>query len=313
MPANHGPEVTAVIPTHNRWHLLPSALESARGQADVAVEVIVVDDGSRDPQEAPAVDGESVRLLRHDRPRGVAEARNAGLAAARGKWVAFLDDDDVWAPTYLQTLVRLARAEDASFAYSGVVEVNERFEVLRIPVTPEPEELPELLPRHNAVPAAASNTFARTDVMRRLGGFDPRLLVLEDWDLWIRLALSGPGAMTAEPLVGHVIHSGSIQIVDVEKLMPAFEYLASKHRASPRSRGSEPHGLAFSRYVAGCMWRAGRKRGAARALVRGFLRYGGLRALRRAARALLRGDVARQRRKAEAHAIPEPSWLVLYR
>jgi glycosyltransferase involved in cell wall biosynthesis len=279
----------------------------------VALEVIVVDDGSEAPHETLAVEEENVRRIRHETPRGVAEARNTGIAHARGEWVAFLDDDDVWAPAYLRTLLAAARAVGADFAYSGAVEVDHRFEVMRIPLTPEPGELTQLLLRHNAVPAAASNTFVRTELMRRLGGFDPALRLLEDWDLWIRLALSGRGAMSPEPLVGHMVHSGSIQVGDPEKLLPAFEYVAAKHRAAARRHGSAPHGLAFSRYVARYKWRGGEKPAALRILIRGVFKYGSARGLWRGLRSLVRGEVSRARDEGLTAPTYEPSWLALYR
>src|SRR4051794_32636077 len=97
--------VTVVIPTHDRAALVPRAVRSALAQRDVELEVIVVDDGSRDATRevlgALAADGANVTVVRHDAPRGVATARNAGVERAAKPWVAFLDDDDVWAPTKL--------------------------------------------------------------------------------------------------------------------------------------------------------------------------------------------------------------------
>ena len=312
MPADRRPDVTAVIPTHNRWHLLPLALRSVLAQEDVALDVIVVDDGSAEARGAE-IEEDAVRLIRHKTAKGVAAARNAGLAEARGDWVAFLDDDDVWAPAYLRTLLDAAGAAGAEFAYSGAVEVDESFEVMRIPLTPEPDELTQLLLRHNAIPAAASNTFVRTDLMRSLGGFDAALLLLEDWDLWIRLALSARGAMSPEPLVGHLVHSGSIQVGDPENLLPAFEYVAAKHRAAARRHRAEPHGLAFSRYVARYKWRAGDTRAALRILIRGAFKYGSARGVWRGLRSLVRGEVSRAREEGLTAPTYEPPWLALYR
>ena len=95
------PEVSVVVPTRDRWELLSTcALPSATCQEGVAIEVIVVDDGSSDGTAAglAALDDPRVLTVRHDRPRGVSAARNSGIRAARGTWLAFLDDDDLWAP-----------------------------------------------------------------------------------------------------------------------------------------------------------------------------------------------------------------------
>src|SRR5918992_1308501 len=92
------PEVSVVIPTRNRRNTVLGAIESARRQEDVAVEVVVVDDGSTDGTEAAVSAVEGVRVIRHPVSRGVAAARNAGISAAAADWIAFLDDDDLWAP-----------------------------------------------------------------------------------------------------------------------------------------------------------------------------------------------------------------------
>src|ERR687898_2985729 len=93
-------DVSVVVPTHDRPRLLMQTLGSILRQQAVDFEVIVVDDGSRDgTAEVVSWLGDArVRLLRHDRSKGVSAARNTGIAAAHGEWLAFCDDDDLWAP-----------------------------------------------------------------------------------------------------------------------------------------------------------------------------------------------------------------------
>src|SRR4051812_37930708 len=126
------PTVSVVIPTRDRWPILGRALASALGQEAVAVEVVLVDDGSREPAPAwvTGIADSRVRLLRHEASRGVARARNRGLEEATGRWVAFLDDDDLWAPDKLAVQVRAAGERDAVLAYTGVLWVDERGTVL---------------------------------------------------------------------------------------------------------------------------------------------------------------------------------------
>src|SRR4051794_9306561 len=112
------PGVTVVIPTFNRWRVLSArALPSALAQEDVDLEVVVVVDGSTDETASglESLEDERVRVVRHARPLGLHRARNAGIAAARGEWVAFLDDDDVWAPWKLRTQLALVNEANASF------------------------------------------------------------------------------------------------------------------------------------------------------------------------------------------------------
>src|SRR5918995_1163359 len=110
------PLVTVVVPTRNRPRLLQRTLQSILAQQALAdLEVIVVDDGSW-PNGAPepATDAR-VRVVRHQTRAGVAAARNRGIALARGRWIAFCDDDDVWAPDKLVRQLEVARTTGASW------------------------------------------------------------------------------------------------------------------------------------------------------------------------------------------------------
>src|SRR4051812_3505416 len=94
------PQVSIVLPTHNRTSMLQQALGCALDQEGVDLEVIVVDDGSSDdtPEVLGRVEDERLRVIRNERPQGVSRARNSAIERANGDWIAFLDDDDLWAP-----------------------------------------------------------------------------------------------------------------------------------------------------------------------------------------------------------------------
>jgi glycosyltransferase involved in cell wall biosynthesis len=92
------PNVSVIIPTYNRAYILPEAVESVLSQTYADFELIIVDDGSTD-ETASMVGGfgdQRIRFFQHDRNRGVAAARNTGLAEAQGVFVAFFDSDDIW-------------------------------------------------------------------------------------------------------------------------------------------------------------------------------------------------------------------------
>ena len=207
-----GPDVTVVIPTRDRWDLLRTTLRSVLEQRDVDLEVVIVDDGSsRSPSSVPDLDDPRVRVVRHDRSRGVAAARNAGIAKAAGTWIAFLDDDDVWAPDKLDAQLGAAEAADAAFAYTGVLLVRDDNGAVALAEPPPPDELAELLQSYDAIPAGASNVLVRTELIRSVGGFDLDFRHLADWDLWIRLAAAGAGAACPRPLVGYRLHARSMR------------------------------------------------------------------------------------------------------
>ena len=107
-PLHH---VSVVVPTVNRREVLPRALESILGQTFSDLELIVVDDGSTDyTAELVERDYPDVHFLRQE-DRGVRAARNAGIAAAQGEWIDFLDSDDAWLPEKLERQMQALETE----------------------------------------------------------------------------------------------------------------------------------------------------------------------------------------------------------
>ena len=322
MPA--APEVTVVIPTRNRWDLLSTAaLPSALGQGGVEIEVVVVDDGSTDqtPDELRASSDPRLRLVRHEQPRGVARARNAGLASARAEWVAFLDDDDLWAPEKLRVQLAAARARGASFVYSGAAAVTEDRAWLYSLAPPDADVLPSLLLQRNVLWGGCSNVVVERDVVRSLGGFDERLFQLADWDLWIRLSQTTVGCAWPEVLVACIEHPRSMLLTTLEDVFIEFEYIERKHRSARKLAGVSLDHRTFTRWVALGHRRAGRRFRASRlystaairgrdpgSLVRALAAPFGERPVRWAR------DAVRRRASDESSELSrEPPWLVRYR
>lgn len=317
------PEVTVVVPTRDRWPLVAStALKAALGQEEIELEVVVVDDGSAEkaPAHLSGLDDQRVRLVRHARPKGVAAARNAGIREAQGDWVAFLDDDDVWAPHKLRRQLDAARACDAGFAYAGAVWVDSDWRLVQGHAPPDAKTLPSALLRWNVIWGGGSNVVARTDLLRSLRGFDETLFQLADWDLWIRLALADSAVALDDVLVALVMHPQSMLLVDRRDVFAEFALLENKHREAAKQFGVRPDAAAFARWVAGGHLRAGRRLAAARAYVRGTASPGNL---VRAVGALVSPSLlasASGLRTVVPGALPEgqrvaerPDWLDLYR
>jgi glycosyltransferase involved in cell wall biosynthesis len=205
------PELSVIVPTHNRPGLLALTLRTILWQRDVDLEVLVIDDGStqdNEPVVASLSDGR-LRLIRHERPQGVCVARTRGATEARGSWLAFCDDDDLWAPDKLALQLAAARQSDRSWAYGGSVHVNIALRVLSAAVPPAPERLVRVLPSWNLMPGGSSNVIVRADTFAAAGGWDASLINLADWDLWARLAREGLPACVNRPLVGYRIHPGN--------------------------------------------------------------------------------------------------------
>jgi glycosyltransferase involved in cell wall biosynthesis len=268
------PEVTVVIPTHNRWPRLSTlALPRALAQVGVDHEVIVVDDGSSDQTAArlSEIDDHRLVIRRHDRPLGVARARNTGIEAARGTWVAFLDDDDLWAPHKLRTQLDVARASDASFVYGAVVVVDEDGAVAYEVPAPPPEDLPSLLAVRSSIPGGCSNVVVDAALLRRIGAFDERLSGPEDWDLWLRLARTGCAAASCpDVLVACTAHEDNTYVrTPWREISRTMAYFAAKHRAF----GLEFDFARFARWVALERRNRGKRLGPASLLLWISLRY----------------------------------------
>ena len=314
--------MTVVIPTRDRWPLLSrTALRSALGQRHVEHEVVVVDDGSVDDtvERLDEVADPRLRVVRHDRPLGVSRARNAGIAAARGEWVAFLDDDDLWAPDKLGLQLDAVRRSESEFVYAGAVWIDDEFRFLYGHEPPDPRTLARAVLRWNVVWGGCSNVVVRTEVVRGLGGFDEEFVQLGDWDLWIRLALGARAARVDDVLVGLVVHGRSMLLVDRRDVFAEFERLRAKHREAAERLGDGPDHVQFARWVAAGHVRAGRRGEAARTYLRGTWHPGnvaraagavlGPTALRAGSRVLARMPWGRASRPTAV----EPVWLEVYR
>jgi glycosyltransferase involved in cell wall biosynthesis len=310
------PQVTVVIPTRDRCKLVSMAIASALGQEDVSLEVIVVDDGSRDGTSArvSALQDPRVRVLRHDRPQGPAKARNRGVADARGMWVAFLDDDDIWSPRKLRIQIDRAASQSASWAYAAGVLLDEERRVVKTLDPPDPKQLGKQLLIQNVMPGGSSNVVVKAELIRHIDGFDEGLSQLADWDLWIRLAHAENAVACPEVLVGYLGHRDNMLATDTTDVMSEFEYLAKKHGSAASAAGCELDRALFVRFVAFGQRRAGRRARAARTYLGGAVRYRNAGNVARAVGALL-GERAMSvgRRIAGQPTPPDPTWLACYR
>jgi glycosyltransferase involved in cell wall biosynthesis len=224
------PRVSVVVPTHNRSRLLALTLRSILWQRDVDLEVIVVDDGSSDDTAVvvAGVGDDRVRLVRHDRPQGVSAARNRGIAEARGGWVGFCDDDDLWSPDKLSRQLQAASATGRTWVCTGHVNVTPGLRVVGGGPAPPAEEIVRLLPYRNVVPGGGSAVIVRRDALELIGGFDGRLRNAADWELWLRLAHHGPPAVAEEPLVAYRLHPGNASLDDAATLQEV-EIIEDEH------------------------------------------------------------------------------------
>jgi glycosyltransferase involved in cell wall biosynthesis len=305
------PDVAVVIPTRDRPAFLARAVAAALRQEDVAVEVIVVDDGSHRPPSGPELSARGVTVLRHERSRGMGAARNTGWRAAQAEWIAFLDDDDLWAPRKLAGVVEAAASHDAGFAYSSAIVVDSALRPLGAEPAPEPENLLPNLIERCVMPGGTSNAIVRRNLLAETGGFDEHFALSGDWDLWIRLAQRAPAAATGDTLVAYLHHGGSWSLVDERELDRDLDLLQRKHGMLARQLGVEVDSRDYELYVANRLFRGGCRGRAARRYLRVGLRHRDASSLVRAAAALAwptRMPLPGRR----ASVPPVPAWLSAY-
>jgi len=300
------PAVTVVLPTRNRRDLLPRTLFSALAQNGVELEIVVVVDADASDGTAEWLAGlgePRVRVVCQEGGGGLPGARNTGIAAAAGSWLAFLDDDDLWAPDKLARQIAAAETAAAGFAYAAALHVGPDLEVRHLEPAPEPRWASRALRSFNPIPAGASNVLARTELVRTTGGFDESLRHLADWDMWLRLAERAQPVACPEPLVAYVEHGGTQRRVLPSAIAREHRVLIAKHGLPSRSAEE----IWFWRWVAGGHLAAGRPRRAALALIRAALRFRSPPDLRQATR-LLAGRPPPQDAAGEAPPAA-PDWL----
>lgn len=282
------PDVSVVIPTRNRRDFLRLALFSVLRQREVDLEVIVVDDASTDDtaQIAGGTADPRVRLLRQASPGGVSAARNRGIEEAKGAWVAFLDDDDLWAPEKLTRQLQATEAAGRTWVYAGDVNVDQELRVLSAFRPPMPEQIMEALPRYNPIPTGASNVMIRADALEEAGLFDPDLRRTEDWDMWIRVMRTGPPVYVPHPLVAYRFHAANIA-GDTDSIVEEPEVLAARY-------GIPVDRAAMHRRAAWICLRAGHRGRAVRHYGRA-IRTGDVKSVARAAVALVHPAVGSER------------------
>lgn len=242
--------VSVIIPAFNAAEYIGETLDSVFAQTFKQVEAIVINDGSRDTEDLERVlsrYSSGVVYIKQEN-RGAAAARNTGLRAATGEFVAFLDADDKWYPNFLEKQLELMHRHKADLVYADAVLVGDsplngrtfmELQPSRGEVTPE-----KLL--SNKVTVLTSTVVARKAPVLEVGLFDESLRRGQDFDLWLRLAKAGfRFAYQREVLADHRIVESGLSggtISQLQRTLTVLEAIKARAGLTP----SENEALQFN-------------------------------------------------------------------
>lgn len=231
MTAVPGSSVSVVITTRDRPALLTRALRSVLGQTVPVSEIIVVDDASTSNTESVLRGFGDARIncLRHDTPRGAPAARNSGLRAVQGPFVAFLDDDDTWSPEKIAKQLTVFAGSDPAVAgiFTWSCKLSAEHPEWR-QVARTPQMKLGFVDFLGKTFFGASVPLLRTECVRRIGGFDERLVSVQDRDMWLRLSRHHAFEGIPEVLVQHYVHGDQIT-TDLSRKITGKEQFLDKY------------------------------------------------------------------------------------
>ena len=263
------PLISVIIPTYNFGRFVTMALESALAQTYPAKEIIVVDDGSTDDTASRLAPYEGrVRIIVQPN-RGLSAARNTGIRAGRGDWMALLDADDVW------------HRDKLTMQMAAVQQLGE----VGLVGSPAADPLPDRLPDPEILwlgvrdfllssPFGPSSALIRRSHLESVGLFDESLCGAEDRDLWLRLASRFPAAVIRSPCWTYRRHGGQLSLNAGNTYHFYRKSLGNFFRSHPEHVGLR--GLAFGHLhmdAGVCYLDSGNLRSARSHLVRSILHW----------------------------------------
>ncbi len=258
---------SVVIPTSNRKNRLLRTIRSIQAQTYQSLEIVVSNDGSTDgtPEVVDALNDARIVLVSSDHRTGVSNARNRGIAASSGEFVAFCDDDDFWAPGKLAGQIEQLNKDRSDWAYCFEVVVDDvlrpRYEWKPLPG----ENFMQRISSGNTIPGGCSGVVARRRLLDDTGWFDPEFSMFADWELWVRFAAVSEPSVWPSAGVLYVVHPSQMTR-DMRTVEAEFHRVLSRiepHRSAHGHLEVEPIYL----WVGAKQWQSGRRLDAARMLM----------------------------------------------
>jgi len=211
------PLISVIITCYNGEKFIREAIESVINQTYQNWELIIIDDGSTDSSKE-IVDryrtGQRIKYVQHDTNKGIAKTKNTGIRLARGNYLAFLDQDDVWLPNKLKSQVNFFKnqQEDVGMICTGMVFTDEKLKPQRIFKGFRDDDQKGLVKNIYLQPTnSASVMMVKKRCFSQLGFFDETLYGWEDFEMWMRIASQYKIKYIREAIVKKRMHTESAQ------------------------------------------------------------------------------------------------------
>ena len=231
------PLISVIIPTYNRYRILPRCIQSILDQSYKDFEIIIINDGSTDKTSHFLSSTKEKRIRSINLPKnfGGNYARNIGIRESRGKFLAFCDDDDMWMAEKIEQQIDMIQTQNIDLCYTGVNSYTNENKFIRYTFhRPRYYNLHKAIMDDNFI-GTTSSVVLKKSMVTCINGFDPSLPALQDWDLYIKLIKTNCRVLGIDiPLVKYFVVDEKRSIsCNVYKFKTATRLLCNKFRNDP--------------------------------------------------------------------------------
>ena len=247
-------KVSIIIPVYNGEKYIREAVDSALNQTYKDFEIIVIDDGSKDNTPNILENYDNKIRWKSQKNKGQAFAINEGINMAKGKYIAYLDADDVCLPERFENQVKyLDEHSNVGLVYSDRYQINENGIIQRV-IKSQPHDNFVLL-QNNYIPRSA--VMHKRECLNEVGLFDESITGDDDWDMWIRISEKFEMGYIGKPLVKYRVHKENISLIRPKRL-DYWRYTKMKGLEKTYERRERPFWLKLILIRAKIEWRIGK-------------------------------------------------------
>jgi glycosyltransferase involved in cell wall biosynthesis len=237
--SNKDPEVSVIIPTYNRSDLLSRAIRSVLNQTYRNFELIIVDDGSTD--NTKQIVGEyqkkdkRIIYIWEKNSGGPAKPKNTGIQNSKGKYIAFLDDDDEWLSKKLEKQIKLFKISDKNLGFIGcnaiiINELDKKICDCHKVMNKKNKRAFNSLLEDNII-HSASSIIVKKKVLNNVGFFDENFKYADDWDLWLRISKFYAFSSIPDNLYKYRVHGkNTMKSINLKEDIKVWENFYNKHK-----------------------------------------------------------------------------------